>query len=431
MSAGAGARARFGGLRRGRLGRRRSPRPCSTPARVSRRSSRDARGPTARLPPRVAPEYGAVRMAFVHHTENPNGYSPARGARDAARDLRLPPLRAGAGTTSATTSWSTSSGASSRPAPAGSTSRSCGAQAGGYNLDRPASRCSATSVRACRISPAARSLRWSGCSRGSSRCTACPSRGRVTVRVNPAGAVYSRFPASAHVPLPRIAGHRDGDSTDCPGDALYGELPAIARAPCSSSRRVLFTPRSRVAAAPVTQSAEACPPAAPKRARPAGGGEPAGRRAGRAHAVGNARAARRHARSPARVLMQARRVSRGGARRSEHDRADALTDAHAARGRCRRASPCPTRARHVRCARCTSGRLPAAPRCPGRTACSCARSSRPLADLPASAHVRAARSARPLPEQLRLARREAVLGLGAHEQRRRRARVGPALAGGR
>ena len=25
--------------------------------------------------PRVAPEYGAVRMAFVHHTENPNGYS--------------------------------------------------------------------------------------------------------------------------------------------------------------------------------------------------------------------------------------------------------------------------------------------------------------------------------------------------------------------
>ena len=26
--------------------------------------------------PRVAPGYGAVRMAFVHHTENPNGYAP-------------------------------------------------------------------------------------------------------------------------------------------------------------------------------------------------------------------------------------------------------------------------------------------------------------------------------------------------------------------
>jgi hypothetical protein len=47
------------------------------------------------------------------------------------------------------------------------------------------------------------------------------------VRVNPAGARYSRFPANARVPLPRIAGHRDGDSTDCPGDALYGELAGI------------------------------------------------------------------------------------------------------------------------------------------------------------------------------------------------------------
>ena len=43
-------------------------------------------------PPRVAPEYGSVQMAFVHHTENPNGYSRRRGARDAAGDLRLPHL---------------------------------------------------------------------------------------------------------------------------------------------------------------------------------------------------------------------------------------------------------------------------------------------------------------------------------------------------
>ena len=54
-----------------------------------------------------------------------------------------------------------------------------------------------------------------------------PAQGTVTVRVNPAGARYSRFPANARVPLPRIAGHRDADSTDCPGDVLYGELPGI------------------------------------------------------------------------------------------------------------------------------------------------------------------------------------------------------------
>jgi hypothetical protein len=29
------------------------------------------------------------------------------------------------------------------------------------------------------------------------------------------------------VSLPRIAGHRDGDQTSCPGDALYARLPAI------------------------------------------------------------------------------------------------------------------------------------------------------------------------------------------------------------
>ena len=59
----------------------------------------------------------------------------------------------------------------------------------------------------------------------------------MTVRVNPAGAVYSRFPAGAHVSLPRIAGHRDGDSTDCPGDALYGELPGMRpRGQCLASR---------------------------------------------------------------------------------------------------------------------------------------------------------------------------------------------------
>ena len=51
-----------------------------------------------------------------------------------------------------------------------------------------------------------------------------PAEGRVVVRVNPAGARYSRFPANAPVALPRVAGHRDADSTECPGNALYGEL---------------------------------------------------------------------------------------------------------------------------------------------------------------------------------------------------------------
>ena len=54
-----------------------------------------------------------------------------------------------------------------------------------------------------------------------------PTSGRVTVEVNPADAFYTPFKPGAHVSLPRVAGHRDGDSTGCPGDALYGHLPTI------------------------------------------------------------------------------------------------------------------------------------------------------------------------------------------------------------
>jgi hypothetical protein len=177
-------------------------------------------------PPRVAPEYGAVRLAFVHHTENPNGYSPgevpamlraiyayhrfARGWNDIGYNFvvdlygRIFEARAG-----------------------GVEEPVVGAQAGGYNLVSTGVAVLG-SFTGTPISPPARDalqrlLAWKLALHG------LPAMGRVTVRVNPAGAVYSRFPANAHVPLPRIAGHRDGDSTDCPGDALYGELPAIRR----------------------------------------------------------------------------------------------------------------------------------------------------------------------------------------------------------
>jgi hypothetical protein len=54
-----------------------------------------------------------------------------------------------------------------------------------------------------------------------------PAGGRANVVVDPADAFYTKFPPGAHITLPRIAGHRDGDLTDCPGNALYGRLPAV------------------------------------------------------------------------------------------------------------------------------------------------------------------------------------------------------------
>jgi len=177
-------------------------------------------------PPRVAPQYGAVEMAFVHHTENPNGYTPAEvpamlraiyafhryanGWNDIGYNFvldlfgRIFEARAG-----------------------GVDEPVVGAQAGGYNLVSTGVAVLG-SFSEVPISTAARQslerlLAWKLSLHGVSAI------GRVTVRVNPAGARYSRFPAGAHVSLPHIAGHRDGDSTECPGNVLYGELAGVRR----------------------------------------------------------------------------------------------------------------------------------------------------------------------------------------------------------
>jgi hypothetical protein len=174
--------------------------------------------------PRVAPEYGSVRLAFVHHTENPNGYLagevPAmlhaifvfhrevRGWNDIGYNFvidafgRVFEARAG-----------------------GIDEPVVGAHAGGYNLASTGIAVLGSFTSQPIPAPAKRALQrllaWKLALHG------VPAQGRVTVRVNPAGAVYSRFPANAPVSLPRIAGHRDADTTDCPGDALYAQLQAI------------------------------------------------------------------------------------------------------------------------------------------------------------------------------------------------------------
>ena len=174
--------------------------------------------------PKVPPEYGAVELAFVHHTENPNGYSPGevpamlraifvfhryvRGWDDIGYNFvvdlygRIFEARAG-----------------------GIDEPVVGAQAGGYNLVSTGVAVLGEFMSSPISAPAAsalqRLLAWKLSLHGR------PVLGHVGVRVNPAGAVYSRFPAGARVSLPRIAGHRDGDTTDCPGDALYGELSSV------------------------------------------------------------------------------------------------------------------------------------------------------------------------------------------------------------
>ncbi len=175
-------------------------------------------------PPRVAPEYGRVELGFVHHTDNPNGYTT--GEVPAMLRAIWAFHRFGNGWNDIGYNfvidlygriWEARAGGIDEPV--------VGAHAGGYNYvssgiavlgtfsSEPISSAARTALQ--------RLLAWKLSLHG------VPAIGTVTVRVDPAGASYSKYRANARVRLPRIAGHRDADTTDCPGDVLYGELPAV------------------------------------------------------------------------------------------------------------------------------------------------------------------------------------------------------------
>jgi hypothetical protein len=175
-------------------------------------------------PPARAPGYGTVRLAFVHHTESPNGYSqgevPAmlraiyvfhrygRGWNDIGYNFvvdlygRIFEARAG-----------------------GIAEPVVGAHAGGYNIYSTGiavlGEFGSVAPSPAAIDALEALLAW----KLPLHCV--PIQGHVNVRVDPSGAIYSRYPANAKVSLPRIAGHRDADSTECPGNALYPQLPGI------------------------------------------------------------------------------------------------------------------------------------------------------------------------------------------------------------
>ncbi len=194
--------------------------------------------------PRERPAYGVVHLGFVHHTENPNGYSfaevpamlraiflyhrDAKGWSDIGYNFvvdrfgRIFEARAG-----------------------GVDEPVVGAHTGGYNLFSTGvavlGEFSDVNVSAPARRALTRLLAWKLSLHGQ------PVSGTVNVRVDPSGAQFSRYPARAHVRLPRIAGHRDADSTDCPGNVLYGQLPGLRQA---TRARTAAATRVVVAAAP-------------------------------------------------------------------------------------------------------------------------------------------------------------------------------------
>ena len=366
-------------------------------------------------PPRVAPEYGDVELAFVHHTDNPNGYTPGEvpamlraiyafhrfvnGWNDIGYNFvldlfgRIFEARAG-----------------------GIDEPVVGAHAGGYNIYSTGiavlGTFSEVPVSAACRQALERLLAWKLSLHG------VTAIGRVTVRVDPAGARFSRFPANARVPLPHIAGHRDADTTDCPGNVLYGELPSIRRSVGLLAGRPA---KATLALLSPEHGSRASPPARANRVHRERRAQGTGRgRTGHPGSDGRPVVPRRHPdRRSAGGDPDQRRCPRGGrwcsSRRSRRSRRHP-----AAAGRCRSPQPLPP-ARGRGCGRCA--RAPRGCRRPSRRRCTC----------PAASRSRLRLRLLPLPgprrQLLRLPRREPVLGQRLHQQRRRLALAGPLVAG--
>ncbi len=177
-----------------------------------------------RHPPASGPYYGAIDLAFVHHTENPNGYSAAevpamlaaiydyhrftRGYFDIAYNFVIDAWGR---------IWEARAGGVDEPV--------VGAHAGGYNAVSTGVAILGTfsfvEPSAAAVSALQRLLAWKLALHG------VPVLGKVRVEVNPSDAFYTPFAPGQRVLLPRVAGHRDGDMTSCPGTDLYRRLPAI------------------------------------------------------------------------------------------------------------------------------------------------------------------------------------------------------------
>jgi hypothetical protein len=175
-------------------------------------------------PPAVVPGYGEVMLAFVHHTDSLNGYGSGevpdiirgmyvfhryvRGWDDIGYNFVVDLFGR---------IWEARLG--------GIDQAVAGAQAGGYNLESTGvaviGTFSGVVPSSLALASVQRLIAWKLSLHGVS------TEGRVTVVVNPADYFYTPFRPGQHVSLPRVAGHRDGCSTDCPGAAFYARLPML------------------------------------------------------------------------------------------------------------------------------------------------------------------------------------------------------------
>jgi hypothetical protein len=179
---------------------------------------------TAACRPRVAPVLGDVELAFVHHTVSSNAYRPSQSA-GMIRAICLF-HKYGHGWNDIGYNFVVDRYGQVFEARAGGIDETIvGAQAGGYNIYSTGvallGNFTSSGPPRRAFDALSRLIAWKLAVHGVS------VPGTVTVQVTRAGAPYSRYRAGAHVRLNRIAGHRDADTTSCPGAGMYRRLPRL------------------------------------------------------------------------------------------------------------------------------------------------------------------------------------------------------------
>ena len=173
-------------------------------------------------PPRSEPDYGEVRAAFVHHTVSANEYTaeeaPAivlsicryhrnsQGWNDIGYNFVVDKFG---------TIWEGRAG--------GIDQAVIGAQAQGYNAQSTGISVVGTHSSLPASEPALDAIgnliRWK-----------LPLHGQPTTGTTPvvsAGGSANRYPRGREIEIERVSGHRDTGTTECPGNALYAQLPDI------------------------------------------------------------------------------------------------------------------------------------------------------------------------------------------------------------
>jgi hypothetical protein len=175
-----------------------------------------------KCPPRAAPSYGEVQLAFVHHTVTANDYGPADSAA-LVRGICTYHRNSNGWNDIGYNFLVDRYGQVFEGRAGGIDAAVVGAQAQGYNSQSTGisniGTFSTTGQTVPGLDALARIISWK------LAVHAVPPLG--TVQVVSTGGSLNRYPAGAKVTLQRISGHRDGDATACPGDALYAQLPQL------------------------------------------------------------------------------------------------------------------------------------------------------------------------------------------------------------